>query len=1460
MEGSPILYVNFSPDFCNYSVVIDTKCGSIENLHWTNKETKIDLWREYLSIFKNEPSYFDSPEYQAAKAAKAKEMAAKEAKAKKMAKQQAIEDAKTEAYKHDLFLKALREYNEALAYQALDQCQYLIKKNVDRYAPNTRAAYNPSSKTLLIPIYDANGEIVGIEKIYKKNGKVSKRILGKMGGNFGAIGWGIDDASAVNFFYVVEGLTTGLSVHAATKKPVIVAINAGNIDKAIQGFLKYWEEKNPNSPQPSFTIAADNDQWHDKKNQQGVKKESHEINAGIYAAQEAIEKLAPQGVQVNYCYPEFSKENEKENPTDYNDLHVLEGLMAVVDKMKPIEHTAYAVSDHAPQIEAPATPAQEQQLNSPVLSTDQPPIDLELPPAPPMEVYDHGQEFSTECPPDYFTDQAPPMEVYDQDCFVEVDPAPQECPPEYFTAPLYKNYTKEELNPIYGFVPYEAGNPATLFSVQLDELIKAGNVQIKEEHKPSLMWHRFKPEFSKERRSVKPYKVESEYIALTRGFKMLAKHMGRDDYKEFDSIVTPENIIDFLDKFKSDLKQAKTLLSDIYYIYENVIIPELDEAVENPCDSPAIKKALNSYAAKQADTYYYDHKFPSTDLMKMYREALGQGAYENTLYPIIDAQNQQWRVEVLGDISKIKGVKKQTYTGRYIGNIADFMEDAIKVYFLQCLTGAGKTQAVKKLLESLEGNAPFVGVTPLVSLCKSTAIDFGMANYEDMPKGDIKADQIIITPNSLQRLKGLPVGGYILFLDEIEQVFDGYNSNMYKGKFEREQAITAIRYAIKNASHVICADANMTEEVVRETMKYRAKNEGAKLITEHDRLSYRNPHTMTVHIDASTNDHTTFGKVELKILDKAKEKIRFIVGGNISVEYANALKSMILNVWKNCRIHIIHKGNKGSHFNSAVVKDPDHATTCDVFIYTTVLCSGISINDKTPSEDGTPHFKHAFYFFWNQNGGSKTNAQLIARYRPNIPADCFIDGRQFKKETSIKSLYYSNIERVRSQHQAALANGDESHAKELESLILCLENATPDTSSDTLYRHIQANIDCNNFVQNTIGYLRDKYKDVRFDYDKLQRITPPHLEKVKEDIKTKILNSNDVNPQEALELDTKADRTESETHQLTKYKMIDYFKKDNIVQPLTHEIVYKGKFVDLYDIYNDKEIKRYCDNVHKALSRYKQKGIEAYYQYCANKKNGVKNRALIGLIFFTSSNATELAALNAGDLEFKNSGVEVTIKKDGKSHKKLLPVAPKNAPYCLVELLKMQSTGLSKTDPLFLSGKGERIQAIHISRLINKCFGSSDLPHLDNAKIALNHVLRLMLSEFYNIERKTFKRGGINEEQADKLCGYISQYEHVLKRNGIIKGEPPESQSYILKHCFKNAFGMGIETDRKQKNKVKYNIYKISADTKANLKALLNLLEPQESVHDGSDFFSSEVLGVGNVDTYSENIIIKEAS
>ncbi|MCD9345147.1 LPD7 domain-containing protein [Escherichia coli] len=151
---------------------------------------------------------------------------------------------------------------------------------------------------VVIPLFNADGEFRTLERIWSDGSKHLEKD-GQAWGSFFVVGGQLKDGD--NLLYA-EGYATAASISEAINQPVIMTVNAGNMVE-VAGRLK---DTFPNS---THHFLADNDIYKDE-------------NVGLEKATEAAELTAG-----HVLVPAFS--NPKEGLTDYNDLHVSEGLEQV---------------------------------------------------------------------------------------------------------------------------------------------------------------------------------------------------------------------------------------------------------------------------------------------------------------------------------------------------------------------------------------------------------------------------------------------------------------------------------------------------------------------------------------------------------------------------------------------------------------------------------------------------------------------------------------------------------------------------------------------------------------------------------------------------------------------------------------------------------------------------------------------------------------------------------------------------------------------------------------------------------------------------------------------------------------------------------------------------------------------------------------------------------------------------
>jgi putative DNA primase/helicase len=193
---------------------------------------------------------------------------------------------------------AMNKWN---ALSETGQSTYLEKKHVDGFGVRFSKGF------LIIPLKDTTGKLWSLQWIGTDG---TKRFLpgGRKKGCFHHIGV-LEDGKPI---IIAEGYATGASIYMATQGTVVVAFDAGNLEPVIEDLKQTY----PNSP---LTIARDDDCWKD-------------TNPGREKAEEVAQKY-----NCSVVFPQFK--NTETKPTDFNDLHVLEGLDTVKQQLEQAPQT-----------------------------------------------------------------------------------------------------------------------------------------------------------------------------------------------------------------------------------------------------------------------------------------------------------------------------------------------------------------------------------------------------------------------------------------------------------------------------------------------------------------------------------------------------------------------------------------------------------------------------------------------------------------------------------------------------------------------------------------------------------------------------------------------------------------------------------------------------------------------------------------------------------------------------------------------------------------------------------------------------------------------------------------------------------------------------------------------------------------------------------------------------------------
>lgn len=190
---------------------------------------------------------------------------------------------------------------------------------------------------LVIPMCDTLGKVYGVQFILSRELHKERIARTERDKEFWPAGMGLEGrfflmgGSPRGVALVTEGYATGVSLLQASNRPVLVAFAANNIQPAIKAVAKQYKGTR-------WLIAADDD-WLQKcvecKQYTPVETDTcahcgqphKKINAGCTRAAEAALAVP----NTAWVKPTFSAQRpaDRKGPTDYNDLHGLEGLGAV---------------------------------------------------------------------------------------------------------------------------------------------------------------------------------------------------------------------------------------------------------------------------------------------------------------------------------------------------------------------------------------------------------------------------------------------------------------------------------------------------------------------------------------------------------------------------------------------------------------------------------------------------------------------------------------------------------------------------------------------------------------------------------------------------------------------------------------------------------------------------------------------------------------------------------------------------------------------------------------------------------------------------------------------------------------------------------------------------------------------------------------------------------------------------
>ena len=242
--------------------------------------------------------------------------------------------------------KAMKRFDEAFLPKLWkpgqdiepDDYPYLNRKGVGAYG-----IHQEPSGTLLVPARTVDGQLWSVQTIdhdgtkrFPKNARKSGLMhiidpdnkIEEKSSIINGSGMFKESKLGKGTIVIGEGYATAATLHEATKRPVIVAFDAGNLVAVAQAV----RERHPNA---TIVIAGDNDHKLESKRQGNVGKERAEDAA-----------LAVGGF---VAVPQFTETQKRAGLTDWNDLANAEGDKAVLKQMKQqLSRQRYVQLGHKP--------------------------------------------------------------------------------------------------------------------------------------------------------------------------------------------------------------------------------------------------------------------------------------------------------------------------------------------------------------------------------------------------------------------------------------------------------------------------------------------------------------------------------------------------------------------------------------------------------------------------------------------------------------------------------------------------------------------------------------------------------------------------------------------------------------------------------------------------------------------------------------------------------------------------------------------------------------------------------------------------------------------------------------------------------------------------------------------------------------------------------------------------------
>lgn len=223
-----------------------------------------------------------------------------------------LERAKEQSQTHEEVAKeSLKAFSQAKETDA--NHPYLLEKRVENYGLRL-----DENNNLLMPLQDIHGKHWSHQKINKNFKGFAQG--GKKEGNFFIIG--NQNLAQEQDLIIVEGYATGATIHKATNKTVIVAVDSGNLVNVTHTLDQKY-------PKATLLVAGDNDKYNELLGKP---------NIGWEKSLEATQRIGR-----HFIVPPLTNLEVSVKASDFNDLAKLRGL----DTVKELINSALSMAKPA---------------------------------------------------------------------------------------------------------------------------------------------------------------------------------------------------------------------------------------------------------------------------------------------------------------------------------------------------------------------------------------------------------------------------------------------------------------------------------------------------------------------------------------------------------------------------------------------------------------------------------------------------------------------------------------------------------------------------------------------------------------------------------------------------------------------------------------------------------------------------------------------------------------------------------------------------------------------------------------------------------------------------------------------------------------------------------------------------------------------------------------------------------